>query len=119
MIGQSFEDPLLSAECDVARLRADIDELRAERDRLFQELVLARRAIERVRVGVPHSGVPVPPSNRFRRGWTDAMRNLAVGDCVLLPLRDAAHAGSLWRNLKPQQYTSRVVPGGVRIWRTA
>jgi hypothetical protein len=62
-------------------------------------------------------GLAVPPRNPGK-GYTSALRRLAVGDSVLLPKRIHQVAVIAKAAGITGKYAARTVEGGVRVWRT-
>lgn len=65
------------------------------------------------------SDIPLPRLSKDQ-GLTRALRNLAEGESIFLPGRDATYASRHFHRLRKSRpgklYTSRTMAGGVRIW---
>lgn len=67
------------------------------------------------------TGVPIPPKERKRRGYADALRALKKGQCILLPKsKKATTVGVVAAHIfGAGNYAVRSMKDGVRVWRTA
>lgn len=71
-------------------------------------------------------GVPLPGFGRGskERGLAHALRQMQIGQSILVPDRDQRHVSSQACATAKfatdgRRYTTRVVDGGVRVWRVA
>lgn len=80
------------------------------------------RRVQRDLIAVPiDKGVPIPPDGEcFRRRYTYPWADLQIGDSFLMPDASSGSAQAYTRGLRDgRTYTTRLVEGGLRVWRTA
>ncbi len=101
---------------ELAAVRDELSERREKGERPGISDVMRAAAEARAERGIPI------PSRAYGMGksFSDKLRCLAVGDSLLLPgLASTEGLHGYWKHLAPQRYSTRAVPGGVRVWRVA
>lgn len=66
------------------------------------------------------NGIPIPePQPPRKRGgkWITAIREMGVGDSILLERRSQRGSLDFWRRATGFRFTIRTTPEGLRVWR--
>ena len=65
-------------------------------------------------------GVPLPPERHSRIWLRDALLALEVGESFIVEDKTIrTHLSPYWKRMAPKRFTSRLVNGELRVWRTA